>query len=235
MSSGQFAQRAQSRLCGRVDFDPWPVAALVEKIAAGDFLHALCKRKTPDEGRAVRELPLEALVVALLRPLHQTASLHVREQICTTLNINSAAFPTKCMPEIVWKIDGSFHICEVKSNLVSDSRAYSVVGKSLRNHLAVVGRDGRDPTEVEQDLIKLALFRKLSSGVGTCILLFVDAYGGNGLSWRKVFSDRTEFLRVMRTDHIRDNADAILSSTEILPAITPQMSASVIVCTANFD
>ena len=235
MSSGQFEQRAQSKLRGRVNFDPWLVDALVEKIAAGDFLYALCKRKTPDEGRAVREHMLEALIAAALRPLEETASLHVREQICTTLNVNSAAFPSKCMPDIVWEIDGSFHICEVKSNLISHSRAYEVVGKSLRHHLDLVGHAGRDPTEVEQDLIKLALFRKLSRSIGTCILLFVDAYDGNGLSWRNVFSDRTEFLRVMRTDHIRDKADAILSSTEILSAITPQMSANVIVCKLDFE
>lgn len=235
MNSGISEQRARSDSRLRINFDPWPVDALVEKIAEGDFLYALCKRKTPDEGRAVREHLLEARIAAALRSLQQATSVHVREQVCTTLNINSAEFPSKCMPDIVWKIDSSFHICEVKSNLISDSRAYAVVGKSLRHHLGLVGHAGRDPTEVEQDLIKLALFRKLSSSVGTCILLFVDAYGGKGLSWRKVFSDRTEFFRVMRTDHIRDNADAILSSTEILPVVTPQMSASVIVCKANFD
>jgi hypothetical protein len=83
---------------------------------------------------------------------------------------------------------------------------------------------------VEQDLIKLHLYRDLSERIGCCIFLMLDAYAGEGRSWTKVFEDRDLFVETMRTQIVKRWVDKILQDTRIHRIDSEKATARLIVC-----
>ena len=210
----------------------WPVDSLRTHLSNEEFLHALCGAKRPSSGSGfnTREHILEQLVRSVVANEIGGSELIQPQILGATLAIAGNSFPLRTRPDVVFRLNGGFHIGEVKSGRVDDNRMQRVVGKAVGEHLAAIGHAGQPPWEVEQDLIKILKFGSLSASVYSTALLLVDAYQGSGHSWARIFASKEKFVATMRTAFIRDRADRLLSATEILPITTPSIRANFIVC-----
>lgn len=114
--------------------------------------------------------------------------------------------------------NGHVHFYEVKSGFADYARFGNVFeSKLFRAYLESVGDVGAAPWEVEQDLVKLHLYKKLAPNVGSCLFIMVDAYQGGGLTWSRVFQGLGTFLDTMRSKLVRNMVDRLIAATQITP------------------
>jgi hypothetical protein len=171
------------------------------------------------------------LVRDVLRESDETSNVTVRRRIGSTLGLRNPPFPANAQPDVVLRRGGRVHVCEVKSGRTDYGRFDCVFeSKPFQRYLADAGHTGAAPWEVEQDLIKLNLFPRLSNEVSSCVFLMVDAYTGTGRSWTKVFTDLTSFRATMRTALVQDLGQELLARTVILPLRSEHLDARLIAC-----
>jgi len=212
-------------------FHPWPVKYIAEELSRGTVLADLCQCRVQGIKFNTRERLLESLVRQIISRDQRATSVTVQRSIGKMVGIESSVFPARTRPDVAMLRDGRVHICELKSTRVDYSRFDCVFeSQPLARYLSGAGHTGADPWEVEQDLLKLSRFAQLSSQVGSCLFLMVDAYSGTGRSWSNVFSSVAEFRRMMRTDAIRDAAEVLVSNTQIFPIRSAALEARIIVC-----
>lgn len=212
-------------------FNPWPLQLIHDRLMADDVLWQLCQPRTRDRAFDTRELGLEALVRDVLTESAPVSIVTIRRRIGSTLRLRNAPFPANAQPDVVLHHDGRFHVCEVKSGRADYGRFDCVFeSKPFQQFLAETGHIGADPWEVEQDLIKLRLFPRLSDEIGSCLFLMVDAYAGTGRSWTRVFRDSALFKETMRTKLIQDLSDELLARSIIVPLRGDRLAANLIAC-----
>lgn len=215
-------------------FNPWPLRLIHDRLVAGDVLWRLCQSRAPDRAFNTRESGFETLVRDVLQESDEASSVTVRRRIGSTLGLRNASFPANAQPDVVLQRSGRFHICEVKSGRTDYGRFDCVFeSKPFKWYLADAKHTGADPWEVEQDLIKLHLFPRLSNEVGSCVFLMVDAYSGTGRSWTRIFSDLATFRATMRTALVQDLSDELLERTVIMPLRSDRVEARLIACAVN--
>lgn len=214
--------------------EPWPIGALFKRLQEGQNLHLLIRSRQETRGYDVRENILEDIMREVMIEQFGSYRVTVKKQIGTILGLRERSFPARTIPDVTVEHNGLIHISEVKSNRTDYSRFDNVFdSRPFQKYLESVGDAGRIPWEVEQDLIKLKLFKDLSSRVGSCLFIMVDAYGGPGSSWTRVFSSRRSFLNTMRTDLVKGWADKLLTATRIEPLEAQSASARLITCTVH--
>ena len=161
---------------------PWPIGELSQRLLKGDTLQLLTRPKQTSRALDVREIGLEGLVQDTMVARFGQSSVVTRRAISSTLGARSAPFPGNAKPDIVVRHGGKTHILELKSSRIDYSRFDNVFeGAAFKEFLRKAGDAGRVPWEVEQDLIKLSLYPKLSGDVGCCLFLMVDGYEGPGV------------------------------------------------------
>lgn len=214
---------------GRVP--PWPLDELRRRLLEGDTLHRLTRSKQTSKTHDVREIELEDLAQEVMIAAFGRGSVVTRRAIGHTLGIRSAPFPGRARPDIAVRHAGKIHVLELKSSRV-DYRRFDNEFRSapFRAFLRCVGDAGRIPWEVEQDLIKLSLYPRLSEAVGSCVFLMLDAYEGRGRSWTAAFGSPTDFRDTMRTQLVRGWAEALLRTTKIERVATGAAKARLITC-----
>lgn len=164
----------------------------------------------------MREKSLENAVHNVMASAFGKEHVIKTRNIGSSLGLGSRLFPATAQPDIVAYQDNHFHICELKSSRTDYSRFDCVFeSKPFRAYLQALGYDGKNPWEVEQDLIKLHLYKKLAANVGSCLFVMVDAYAGGGRSWTKVFESKQNFMETMRTELVKGLADTIFDRTTI--------------------
>jgi hypothetical protein len=214
--------------------EPWPIENIKQHLLDGRNLYMLVRSRQAKSGPDVREYILEAIVQDTLIQQFGIDNVTVRKQIGTTLAMRERPFPARTMPDIAVKHSGLIHIAEVKSNRTDYRRFDNVFdSRPFRAYLNSCGHSGGDPWEVEQDLIKLRLYKELSPLVGSCLFLMVDAYEGSRISWTNVFESRHTFLETMRTDLVKGWTDKLLVSTRIEPLKAQGASARLITCAVH--
>lgn len=195
----------------------WPISALVTRLK-GDHLAQLIAPRQNRPGHDVRENLLESLVEEVMVDAFERENVFLRKPVRAILGLQDAPFPASALPDIAVRRDGQIRFCELKSNRVDYARFDNVFeSKPFRAYLGSIGDGGAVPWEVEQDLIKLHLYKSLAPTVGSCLFLMIDAYAGSGLSWSQVFQSRARFLETMQTKLIRSLADQLLAATTITP------------------
>jgi hypothetical protein len=132
-------------------FEPWPVDALRDRLRTGRTLFELCSSRVAKGTFDVREHLLEDLTRDVIRDHLAFDRLSERTELRRTLGLATDAFPARSRPDIVIQLGESFHILEVKSSKVDDSRPHCVLGKPFRAFLESRGHACPDPWEVEQD------------------------------------------------------------------------------------
>ena len=161
-----------------------------------------------------------------------SSNVFTRKPIASTLGLGTTAFPARCLPDVAVRYKGRIHICEVKSSRVEYPRFDNVLdSKGFRDHLASRGHRGAAPWEVEQDILKLRLFGELSKDVGTCLLLFVDAFRGKR-SWTAAFHDPATFRATVRTDIVKAWSEGLIAATTVVPIRAAGADAQLIACMA---
>ena len=215
-------------------FAPWPMEVIREQLCTGGVLGKLCKAREPAEKNARREQILEDLVQAVVEAEYGSDRVYVRRGIGHVLGVGNPGFPATKQPDVVLRLGGEFHVCELKASRTDYARRDDVFdSQPFRTFLQSQGHRGRWPWEVEQDLIKLRLFLQLSNRVSSCVFLMVDAYSGAGTSWAEVFGSAGLLRRTMRTDSIRGIADELVSATRIDEISADSMKARVIACAVH--
>lgn len=215
----------------KTTFAPWPMEAIREQLCTGGVLRKLCKTRDPAEKNARREQILEDLVQAVVETEYGSNQVCVRRGIGHVLGVGNPGFPATKQPDVVLKLGGEFHVCELKASRTDYARRDDVFdSRPFRTFLESQGHGGRSPWEVEQDLIKLRLFPRLSNSVSSCVFLMVDAYSGGGPNWAGVFGSAGLFRRTMRTDFVRKLADDLVAATRIDEISADSIQASVIAC-----
>lgn len=210
---------------------PWPIDRIIARLQAGDALVELVQAKRQVTGHDVREKLFESLVQSVLTEALGESAVIMRKQVQSVLQLSDQQFPRSSIPDVALVHGGETHFCEVKANRVDYDRFDCVLdSKPFRAFLESTGHRAPDPWEVEQDLIKLHLYKGLSDGVGSCLFLMVDAYQGGGRSWTRAFENRDGFIATMRTKLVQDWADRLLRSTRVLPLRSQGASANLIVC-----
>jgi hypothetical protein len=213
---------------------PWPIKALKKRLQEGQDLHLLVRSRHATRGHDVRENILEDITRDVMIRQFGEDRVTMRKQIGATLRLQSRPFPSRSRPDLVVLCNSFFHICELKSSRTDYGRFdYVIDSRPFQQHLKSCGHTGGDPWEVEQDLIKLHLYKSLSPRVGSCLFLMVDAYEGSGHSWTRVFEKKQSFLETMRTDLVKGWADRLLDATRIEPLVTQSASARLITCTVH--
>jgi hypothetical protein len=214
-------------------YHPWPIHEFRARLCSRDpdTLSRLCQQGIACSTHDTREHILEGLARDLMSRTFSQERVRVRQRIRTTLGPPAnAPFPARTLPDIVLDLDGTFHICELKSSRTAYGRFDCVFdSQPLRDYLTSQGHNRQPPWEVEQDLIKLRRFHTLSPRVGSCLFLMVDAYTGSD-SWARVFSNADRFARTMRTDLVRGWAQELVDSTTIEPIEAGSTRAKLIVC-----
>ena len=214
---------------GRVP--PWPMEGLRRRLLEGDTLHLLTRPKQTSKTYDVREIGLEDLAQDVVIAAFGPGSVVTRRAIGDTLGVRSASFPGRAMPDIAVRHAGKLHVLELKSSRVDYSRFDNVFDSApFKKFLSGVGDAGRIPWEVEQDLIKLSLYPRLSEDVGSCVLLMVDAYEGPGRSWTAAFGSPAVFRETMRTQLVQGWADTLLRTTMIESLAIGAAKARLITC-----
>ena len=208
----------------------WLIERIRDVLSEEMFLVSLCGARRAGSSFDVREGQLERVVCSLVATGLADSEVFPSQRLGRTLSISGSHFPLQTRPEVVFKVNGEFHLCEVKSGRVDDSRSQCVVGRAMGLHLASLGHMGKPPWEVEQDILKLIAFMAISAKVRSATLILVDAYQGRGQSWVQTFQSEATFKTTMRTEFIRERADYLLSATQISPLVTPSLRASLIVC-----
>ena len=215
-------------------FHPWPLRRIRERLSDSDVLFSLCGPRDSTRKFDTRELAFESLMHDVMSQQAGVSNVEIRKRIDGRLGLRRDEFPSRAFPDVVTVCDDTIHICELKSSRTDYSRFDCVFGSvPFRQYLVELGHDGKDPWEVEQDLIKLRRFAQLSPSVGCCLFLMVDAYSGRGRSWTQVFSDLDVFRSTMRTGLVREWGEELLTSTVIEPIQTAQLSARLIACAVN--
>ncbi len=208
----------------------WPIPELRARLSTGDFLYSLCRPREAADGRNVREHLLESLFRELAEARFGASNVSRGKLLRKILPLPENSLLANARPDLIASLDGTVHVCEIKSNRTDYMRAECVVGRDLARHLKAIGHNGPSPWEVEQDIIRLLELRELSEKMGSCTLIFVDAYRGKSSSWTDVFSDGNVFRSRMRTARVRDMAKEIVSRTSIETVSSANMSARMIVC-----
>ncbi|GAM11757.1 hypothetical protein OR1_04075 [Geobacter sp. OR-1] len=196
--------------------NPWPIREFENRLTQENVLAELTQKRQFNIGFDVREKSLEAVMQEVAISRFGQSNVAKTTKIGKTIGLQSASFPANAQPDIVVLHDNYYHICELKSSRTEYSRFDCVMeSRPFREYLQSIGHEGNNPWEVEQDLIKLHMYKGLSGNVGSCLFLMVDAYEGRGRSWTTVFENRRMFLDTMRTDVVRRLADSILERTSI--------------------
>ena len=211
-----------------VEFEPWPIDALVNRLQSGDLEGLVAPRQATTK-HDVRENLLEEQACSVMIETFGQRSVSLRKQAKMVLGHPDAPFPGGAQPDISLRHGGLVHFCELKSNRVDYGRFDNVFeSKPFRTFLQSIGDGDAVPWEVEQDLIKLHQYKSLAPTVGSCLFLLIDAYRGSGLTWSQVFQSRAFFLETMRTRFIRALAEQLLAATRIVPMRAPNASANLI-------
>lgn len=212
-------------------YHPWPVRQLRDRLCSDDTLWKLCRPKATATKHDIREADLEALAAAVMKEQFGSERVRLRRPIAETLGIHSASFPARALPDIVVNMDGSFHVCELKSSRTDYNRFDDVFeSRPFKDYLESLGHYGSAPWEVEQDLIKLRLYYELSDRVRSCLFIMIDAYDGPGPAWANVFADPLTFTSTMRTQLVRGWVTELLAGTTIEPISAGRARAKMIVC-----
>ncbi len=210
---------------------PWPMDELRRRLLEGDTLHLLTRRKQTSKPRDVRECRIEALAQEVMNETFGEDSVVTRGAIKNTLDLRNAPFPGRAIPDIAVHHAGQTHVLELKSSRVNDNRFDKVFDSvPFKKFLSDIRDTGREPWEVEQDLIKLSLYPRLSDRVGNCMFLMVDAYEGAGRSWTSAFGSPAEFKKTMQTNLVQSWADTLLHTTRIESLETGTAKARLITC-----
>lgn len=211
---------------------PWPLKAMVDQLQRGSTLRRLTEPKRSIRWHDVREYQFENIAESVLVEYFGRENIITRKKIATILNIPQTQFPTNARPDLIVRHCGSLHLCELKASRKDYNRYHKEMGPSFRKYLNSIDYTGPAPYEVEQDLIKLFLYRHLSERVGSCLFLMVDAYEGPSWSWSAAFQEKSEFLRRMHTPLISGMADELLEFTQIrlLESESADATANLITC-----
>ncbi len=215
-------------------FHPWPLHSICERLSDSDVLVSLCGPRNSTRKFDTRELAFESLMQDVMSQQAGVTNVEIRKRIGGHFGLRRDEFPCHTFPDVLTVCGDTIHICELKSSRTDYSRFDCVFGSvPFRQYLVDMGHDGKDPWEVEQDLIKLRRFAQLSPSVGSCLFLMVDAYSGTGRSWTRVFSELELFCSTMRTKLVREWAEELLTSTVIYPIQTERLSARLIACAVH--
>jgi hypothetical protein len=204
---------------------------LVQQLIEGNILHTLTREKDISVRYDVREMILEGLAYAVMLEVFGETSVVARRPIAETLGLRGAPFPGQSRPDIAVRYEEKIHVCELKSNRTDYKRFDRVFdNKAFRAYLQTIGDGGQVPWEVEQDLIKLRLYPRLSDNIGSCLFVMVDAYADVSQSWTRVFEDPDVFRATMRTQLVRGWADELLQNTSVEYLETGGVKARLITC-----
>src|SRR5438105_3285775 len=215
-------------------FHPWPIDELLTRLGQDTALMDLTRARNVGGLRNVREVALERLAREVMAQRFGATHVVMRRPIGSTLRLSLRPFPSTAQPDVALHHEGQIHFCEVKSSRTDYPRFDCVCdSKAFREFLRTRGHDGPSPWEVEQDLIKLDLYKTLSPQVGSCLFLMVDAYEGAGQSWTRIFENRASFVATMRTQLVKSWVDRIFAATHIEPIHSHGMTARVIVCAVH--
>jgi hypothetical protein len=210
---------------------PWPIEELEERLLAGNALHLLTRQRQNDRTRDVREAGLEGLAEEIMVAKFGRGAVVTRRAIGDTLRVRKAPFPGRALPDIAVRFGGKIHVLELKSSRIDYSRFDNVFDSPVfKEFLRGVGDEGRVPYEVEQDLIKLSLYARLSEDVGSCLFAMVDAYEGPGRSWASVFESPAAFRATMRTQFVQGRADELVGATRVKALEASGVRARLITC-----
>jgi hypothetical protein len=222
---------------GQVDWPPpWPIQEVVRALGAGDVLANLTRSRQAGPTRDVREDRLESLLRDVLSLRFGPERVWTRKALKTVIPSVGSGFPGATQPDFIVRHEGLFYICEAKSSRTDYPRFDCVFdSKAFRAHLTSQGHSGPDPYEVEQDLIKLLVYRDRLPEVGGCLFLMVDAFAGVESSWTSVFRNAEKFRSTMRTEIVRVHAEEVVRTTRVLELDGAGAKARLFVCPVGGD
>ncbi len=213
---------------------PWPLETIKQKLLENQILYQIVRPRQRGVKHDRREYILENLVQDVLGQQFGKDHVFARKQLGTTLKLKGRPFPAYSYPDVAVEHQNRIHIAELKSNRTEYGRFDAVFeSRPFKEYLNSQGDFGAVPWEVEQDLIKLHLFRGLSQRIGSCLFVMIDAYQGPERSWTDVFSDKRVFRETMRTGVVRGLADRLLKETRIEQLITQNAAARLIICAVH--
>lgn len=213
---------------------PWPLETIKQKLLENQTLHQLVRPRREDVKPDTREYLLENLAQDILEQQFGKDRVFARQQIGPTLKLEGRPFPAYSYPDVAAVYQNRLHIAELKSNRTDYGRFDNVFdSRPFQEYLNSQGDSGAVPWEVEQDLIKLHLYKGLSRWVGSCLFVMVDAYQGSERSWTDIFSNRQLFEETMQTGVVRGLADRLLKETRIEHLITQGAAARLITCAVH--
>jgi len=216
---------------------PWPIEKLIARLESGSELHRLIRERQKIRGYDLREFMLERLAHGVMAEHFGAPNAFCRCTLGSLLGVRQTDFPYDRSPDVVIKDEaGRLHVCELKSNRTDYPRFDRVVAPEMKRYFEHIGHAFPPPWEVEQDLVKLHLYKDHSSMVGSCIFFMVDAYlGDQQPRWSDVFQDPKLFRNRMCTRLVQGWADELVSSTRVIPISTDGAAARVIVCTVRAE
>ena len=214
---------------------PWPIPELIARLQCGSLLHDLTRAKQKTAGHDKREYALENVAADVMRDHFGSDHVRLRKSVATSLCMRATNFPATRMPDVAIRDGNRIHICELKSSRTDNGRFDCVLDGRARDYFRNLRHTGPNPWEVEQDLVKLHLYKTLSDSVGSCLFLMVDAFTGPGRCWTKVFQDLSLFRETMRTPLVQDLGNRFLTRTQIEPLAVGEVQARLITCEVHSD
>lgn len=206
------------------------IIALADELRVPGVLTNLCCAKKSDEVRRVREHLLESLLHRVAERQFGVTAVELRRTASATLKVTTSRFPGRTLPDLAIHCDNRVHFVELKSNRVDYPRDDNVCEGAIKSFLHEHGHTGSAPSEVEQDLIKLACYPQLSPRVGTCVLVMIDAYADASRSWSTFLKDPDQWRARMRTTFVQGWATQTCQNVTVLPIVDVALWARLIVC-----